>query len=869
MNSQGDLIPAAQRDEYFPVYFVEPLAGNEAAMGFDLGSDPARLAALKRARDTGKTVTTQRVTLVQETGEQFGFLAFVPLYSSGLAPDTVAARRDKLTGFARGVFRIGDILQTAMARTTALTNLDIYVLDAAAPPGAALLYYRGALGKESSQRPEHELLLGDYETTKLAVADREWLLVFTPPTGFIMPDSKVPWAVAMFGLLLSVVFVLFLRSSQTRTHATQQTVFERSAELSAVNRALEEEMAERQQADHMLQEQNAALQLIHTLTVAGNKARTVEEAIRVCLEEVCLCTGWPVGHAFHPAEDDSEEFVSAGVWRLGKPDGLEDFVRLSETFRFAPGEGVIGQVVADGKPRWIADVNQDGDFVRTLSNNDLPVKAALFFPFLAGQTVVAVLEFYAFETIEPDSNLLAILTQIGTHLGRAAERVQTARNLRDSEEFVHLITDGLPVVITYFDAELKLRFINKVGVDWFSCPREELIGNPTDDKITAIGTENIQSRKRLVLTGKPQIFDTALTYPDGKHRQVTISYTPHFDGFGVVTGFFGVVQDITQRLEIERQLNQAQKMEKRVFRVEEAITEIEALLQKSTGERYELHIESHTDGACVETDASEFNQALINLVINARDAMPHGGRIEITSRVVELDEEFAEMHQKVTAGRFVEVSVKDYGIGIDANTIEHIFEPFFTTKDQGKGTGLGLAMVYGFAQNSGGAIDVESAIESGATFKIYLPAVDRDPEAVVAEVGEDHLGHGETVLLIEDDPPLLELAREMLDSLGYNVLTACDGFEAMEIEAEYEQEIHLLLSDVVMPTIGGFQLAEMIRDSHPDVKIVFMSGYPNRAGIGNENVPDNCQFLQKPVKPAHLAQALRHELDSTGSGFPG
>lgn len=398
--------------------------------------------------------------MVQETGEQFGFLAFVPLYSSGLAPDMVAARRDKLTGFALGVFRIGDILQTAMAHTTALTNLDIYVLDAAAPPGAALLYYRGALRKESSQRPEHELLLGDYETTKLAVADREWLLVFTPPTGFIMPDSKAPWAVAMFGLLLSVVFVLFLRSSQTRTHATQQTVFERSAELSAVNRALEEEMAERQQADHMLQEQNAALQLIHTLTVAGNKARTVEEAIRVCLEEVCLCTGWPVGHAFRPAEDDSEEFVSAGVWRLGKPDGLEDFVRLSETFRFAPGEGVIGQVVADCKPRWIGDVNQDGDFVRTLSNNDLPVKAALFFPFPAGQTVVAVLEFYAFDTIEPDSNLLAILTQIGTHLGRAAERVQTARNLRDSEEFVHLITDGLPVVITYFDAELKLRFIN-------------------------------------------------------------------------------------------------------------------------------------------------------------------------------------------------------------------------------------------------------------------------------------------------------------------------------------------------------------------------------------------------------------------------
>ena len=148
-----------------------------------------------------------------------------------------------------------------------------------------------------------------------------------------------------------------------------------------------------------------------------------------------------------------------------------------------------------------------------------------------------------------------------------------------------------------------------------------------------------------------------------------------------------------------------QIMEKRVFRIEEAFSEIEALLRQSTGERYEIRIESHTDGACVETDASEFNQALINLVINARDAMAQGGQVEISTRVVDLDEKFAERHQNLTPGRFVEVAVHDYGTGIDADTLEHIFEPFFTTKDQGKGTGLGLAMVYGFAQHSGGTLE--------------------------------------------------------------------------------------------------------------------------------------------------------------------
>ncbi len=271
----------------------------------------------------------------------------------------------------------------------------------------------------------------------------------------------------------------------------------------------------------------------------------------------------------------------------------------------------------------------------------------------------------------------------------------------------------------------------------------------------------------------------------------------------------------------------------------------------------------------METDASEFSQALVNLVINARDAMPRGGCIKITSRVVELDEEFAAMHQKLSAGRFVEVAVKDNGIGIDEDTLKHIFEPFFTTKDQGKGTGLGLAMVYGFAQNSQGSVEVESTLEAGTTFKIYLPAVDQIPQTVVAEVEKENLGQGETILLVEDDPPLLELTREMLTSLGYNVLTASDGFEAMEVEAAHGSEIDLVLSDVVMPSISGFEVAAIMRETRPDMKFVFMSGYPNRAGISNENVPDNCQFLQKPVRPSHLAQALRIELDRAGTHAPG
>jgi PAS domain S-box-containing protein len=305
-----------------------------------------------------------------------------------------------------------------------------------------------------------------------------------------------------------------------------------------------------------------------------------------------------------------------------------------------------------------------------------------------------------------------------------------------------------------------------------------------------------------------------------------------------------------------------QVMEKRVFRIRQALAEIEQLLQHSTGERYAIDFNDNGGKVCVETDRSEFGQAIINLVINARDAMPTGGTIEIATNVVELDEDFTSLRQDMAPGRHVEVSVRDRGTGIDEETMQHIFEPFFTTKDQGKGTGLGLAMIYGFAQHSSGCVDVESSVGEGTCFRLYLPASDRDPEVLVAEVEGDCRGRGETVLLVEDDIALLELVRGMLEALGYNVLAANDGSEALEIEMEHEGDIALMLSDVVMPVIGVFELVSMLRESHPDLKVVFMSGYPNRAAATDQQIPDDCEFLQKPVEPDRLAKVVRNRIDA-------
>lgn len=421
----GEMVPAAAREEYFPVYFVEPLAGNGKAAGFDLASNPARLAALNRARDTGKMVGTQRIRLVQETGSQFGFLAFVPLYSTGMVPGTVAERREKLTGFTLGVFRIGDILHTAMATTGDLVGLDLYILDRDAPPGERFLHYRPGGDSDGSAPPisEERVLTGDFLATTISVAGRDWQLVYRPVIAWFHGYANLePWIIAAFGLLMTMLLVRQNMSTNNRTREVELTVRGRTQELHSVNRALEDEMAERENAEQALQVQNESLQLIQKTTVAANAAANFDDALRVCVDEVCAYTGWPVGHAFLVAEDGAEELVSTNIWHLEDQEQFEDFVRVTSSAHIVPGTGLIGRVAASGKPHWVVDVNKDPDYVRARSTGGLSVKAAFAFPVLAGSTVVAVLEFYSVNPLEPDGQTLEIMAQLGTQLARARNR---------------------------------------------------------------------------------------------------------------------------------------------------------------------------------------------------------------------------------------------------------------------------------------------------------------------------------------------------------------------------------------------------------------------------------------------------------------
>ncbi len=303
-----------------------------------------------------------------------------------------------------------------------------------------------------------------------------------------------------------------------------------------------------------------------------------------------------------------------------------------------------------------------------------------------------------------------------------------------------------------------------------------------------------------------------------------------------------------------------QALESKVVAVADILGELSALLSPLLGEIIDLNISIADEEACVETDPTQFTQALVNLAINARDAMPAGGKITICTDVIATGPEFYAKHSDASAESYVCIVVKDEGTGMDAETASRIFEPFFTTKEQGKGTGLGMAMVYGFVQESGGIIEIESEPGNGTTVIIHLPLTERKPEITIAADLNLPRGKGETILLSEDDDSLRHLVQITLEELGYHVLAAADGFEALEIEEEHDGPIALLLSDVVMPNLGGIELSRAIRETRPDMKILFMSGYPSRGNIRRIDLPEDVRLLQKPLDPECLANAVHETL---------
>jgi len=303
-----------------------------------------------------------------------------------------------------------------------------------------------------------------------------------------------------------------------------------------------------------------------------------------------------------------------------------------------------------------------------------------------------------------------------------------------------------------------------------------------------------------------------------------------------------------------------QLLELKIVDINAIVQDMDRLLRPLIGENVELIMELSPQAAHVRADAGQIEQVLMNLVVNAKDAMPAGGRITIQTQNLIVDGSHGRTPQFIRPAKYVMLSVGDTGMGMDRETQSHIFEPFFTTKEKGKGTGLGLSTVYGIVKQTAGYVIVQSEPGRGTTFHIYLPQSDGTVEKQTASPSHTDLGGSETILLVEDEESVRELVRDTLAAKGYTVVEAATGEAGIAAAARHDGPVDLIITDVVMPGLGGRELVQQLAQSRPTTKVLYLSGYTEETILGDGSTDHGAAFLQKPFTLQTLARKVKEIL---------
>jgi two-component system cell cycle sensor histidine kinase/response regulator CckA len=522
---------------------------------------------------------------------------------------------------------------------------------------------------------------------------------------------------------------------------------------------------------------------------------------------------------------------------------------------------------------------------------------------------------------------LEFLASVGGQIAYAIERKRTEEKVRESDARLRVLMEQLPAVLWTVDRELRFTSALGAGLARLGLKPGQLVGTALMDYFETSDRSFLPiAAHRRAVAGEPVTFHLewkegsyachaeplrgstgelqgavcmALDVTDRKQLEEQFRQAQKMEAVGRLAG--GIAHDfnnllmviqgyadlLTDRLPdgdamrrnaeqiqaasqratgLTRQLlafSRKQMLAPKVLNIQSVVSEMEKILRRLIGEDIELHTSSDSDLWLVKADRSQIEQVIMNLAVNARDAMPQGGRLMIEACNVELDESFGHAPAMLSPGKYVLLAVTDNGCGMNAETQAHIFEPFYTTKEKGKGTGLGLATVYGIVKQSGGYIWVYSEPGHGTTFKIYLPRIEEESAAAGRDARPDtrSLQRGsETVLLVEDEKGVRELAREYLEMMGYTVIDAESGHTALELASMHAGRIDLLMTDVVMPGISGRELADRVLQVRPGIKVLFMSGYTDQAVVHHGILEDDAVLLQKPFTLATLSSKLREIL---------
>ncbi len=552
-------------------------------------------------------------------------------------------------------------------------------------------------------------------------------------------------------------------------------------------------------------------------------------------------------------------------------------------------------------------------------------------PLKLGDTTIGVLVVQTYtEGVRYGERERDILQFVSTQVARAIERARADEQLRRSETRYRLLFESNPEAMFVYDpGTLRFLAVNDAAVARYGWAREEFLRMTLRDIRPSSEVPKPETAAAAEERGAATVSDTKHRKKDGTLIDVEVlSDWIEFEGR---RARLVLAKDVTERLRLEEQLRQSQKMEAigqlaggiahdfnnlltailgfcgllerqvgantqmrgdvaeirhaagraaeltrkllafgrrqmlapQVLDLNGLVADLDRMLRRVIGEDIELIAQLDAELAPVKADLGQLEQVILNLVVNARDAMPQGGRVTIQTANTDLDETYTDTHAPVVPGRYVLLAVSDTGTGMHPDAKAHLFEPFFTTKEVGKGTGLGLATVYGIVKQSGGYIWVYSETGNGTTVKIYLPRSDEPAQPAPRPRVLQGLPTGsETVLIVEDAEAIRSLARKVLTAQGYTVLEAGDGAEALKIAQRHAGPLHLVLTDVVMPGMGGRELAQRLAPLRPELKLVYMSGYTGDAVVHRGLLDDGLPFLAKPFTPEDLALKVRVALDS-------
>ncbi|MCI0415607.1 response regulator [bacterium] len=559
--------------------------------------------------------------------------------------------------------------------------------------------------------------------------------------------------------------------------------------------------------DRRLVEEQMAVQLAVTRVLA--ESASIDEAITRILQAICETLHWDFG-AFWAVDAKAKVLHCSNLWHTQRVS-LEEYAGNLHEFTFEFGKGLPGQVWATGRPVHVEEQEIWKEPLRERIIERAGFKSAFYSPIKNEREVMGVMEFFSVTSQTLELGLLDMAGSLGSQIGQYLERKK----------------------VEQAKTELEKRLLQS-------------------QKIEAIGQ---------LAGGVAHDFNNVLMAVMSYGALIQMNVTESHP----VKNYSLEIQKAAERgANLTRQLlafSRKQVLTPKTLDLNHAISRMEDMLQRLIGEHIEFKSIYAPDLGLVQADPGQIEQVLMNLTVNARDAMPHGGKLVIETKNLEIDEASSSTYLDLTPGRYVMFSVTDTGIGMDKSTQARIFEPFFTTKEEEKGTGLGLATVYGIVKQSEGHIEVYSFPGVGTTFKIYLPQIKEETkdEPIRRQEPKKMGGKGEVILLVDDNASVRSAVASYLGSMGYRVLVAGNGRQALKI-ASSAPAIDLLVTDMVMPEMSGIQLVEELQKTQQDLKILYMSGFSEEVMKNHSGLRAGSIFVQKPTSMQSLLISIRELL---------